>query len=339
MSEVIHNINLKEKAIEHDIPYSASIELLTKCNFRCEHCYIPQHNKEMEFNTVIDIIDQLKMLGVFEIMLTGGEIVLHKSFMDIVRYMRKLGIRVILFSNISLLTEEQVAELASLYITEISTSLFSVDDDINSSITKIKNSAKVVMDKALLIKKYNISLEIKVPVMKKNKDSFPKIKQFCDENGIKISHSVAITSRTNGDVTPHDYALCQEELSQFMEKNDKAARERIHVWNEMGENYLCDAVGNNLHVDVYGNVYPCISFPYKYGNIYMDSLSSIWYESKERRFLKGIKRKDLLECKICNYNNVCQRCPGLAYFEQNNLLGCSEWDKKISIWKKASNGF
>ena len=30
-------------AKENGAPYSAIIEIITKCNFNCEHCYIPEH--------------------------------------------------------------------------------------------------------------------------------------------------------------------------------------------------------------------------------------------------------------------------------------------------------
>lgn len=185
MSEFIHNGDLARKATKLNLPYSASIEIITKCNFKCEHCYIPEHTEEMSYSTIVSIVDQLKELGVFEIMLTGGEIVMHKEFMEVVKYIRKKGMRTILFSNISLLSEEQIRELAEIYITEISTSLFSLEDAINSSITKTMNSTKMVLDKVRLIKKYNIPLEIKVPVMKKTYVVFQRSSNFVSKTRLK----------------------------------------------------------------------------------------------------------------------------------------------------------
>ena len=49
------------------VPFSASIELTTMCNFRCEHCYIPSHSQELSYSQVIRFLDELKEMGVFEI--------------------------------------------------------------------------------------------------------------------------------------------------------------------------------------------------------------------------------------------------------------------------------
>ncbi|MDY5101805.1 MAG: radical SAM protein [Agathobacter sp.] len=339
MSEFIHDIDLEELATKKDMPYSASIEILTKCNFKCEHCYIPHHTEEMKYDVIINIVNQLKELGVVELMITGGEIALHKHFMDIVRYVRKLGIRLILFSNISLLNEDQIKVLSELYITEISTSLFSLNDKINSSITGVENSGEKVIENALLIRKYNIPLEIKVPIMKKNRKSYKEIEKFCDNNGIKITYTTAITSKTDGNCAPCEFALCQKELNEFILKNDPSSMEVTQNYSEICNDYVCKAVGSNLHIDVKGHVYPCISFPYVYGSILEDSLEEIWYKSNARKVLKNIRKGELTGCVQCDLNNVCLRCPGLAYSEQKSLLGCSILDKKLAISRKTGNSF
>lgn len=89
MKEIVETIDIQDMATQNDFPYSAIIEILTKCNFACEHCYLPEHTETMKYKDIVNIVDQLYALGVFEITLTGGEIVLHPLFMDIISYIRK----------------------------------------------------------------------------------------------------------------------------------------------------------------------------------------------------------------------------------------------------------
>ena len=329
MKEILDTINIQNMATQYNFPYSAIIEIITKCNFVCEHCYIPEHIEEMKYKQIINIIDQLYELGAFEITLTGGEIALHSSFMDIVSYIRKKGLSLVLMSNVSLFSESMIKELAKLHINSVSTTLFSMDNQINDSITKYTNSAETVLKNVLLLKKYGIKVDIKVPIMKKNYEGYSKIAYFCKNNNIPINYSVAITKRTNGDEKPLEFGLCQEELNKFINKNDPSSKHNCKEYEK--EEYLCKAVGRSMSIDVHGNVYPCNSFLYLYGNIFSNSLFDIWYNLPERKKLKQIKKKDLKKCIKCEMNTICTRCPGLAYSEIGNIYDCSKWSKKLAI--------
>ena len=329
MKEVTDTLNIQAMAIKDDFPYSATIEIITKCNFHCEHCYIPNHTEEMKYADVLDIIDQLYDLGVFEVVLTGGEIALHSSFMDIVRYIRKKGLSLVLMSNTSLFSEKMIKEIAELHVNSVSTTLFSMNDKINDSITKHYNSAEMVLKKVQLLRSYGINTDIKVPIMKKNWKDFRQILDFCESNNIGIDYSVTITKRTNGDEVPLIFGLCQEELNQFIDENDLKLKSIRKEYNR--DDYLCKAVGMNLALDVYGNVFPCNSFPYKYGNVFENSLYDIWYNRSERQKLKQIKKKDVEKCDGCKMNTICSRCPGLAFSENGGIYEGAEWNKKLAI--------
>lgn len=314
-----------EIAKKLNIPYSAMLEIITKCNFNCVHCYIPEHTKIMSTIIIYNLIDQLKELGVFEVTFTGGEIFLHKDILDIISYTRSKGIRVTLFSNISTINEKIVQKLSQMYITEISTTLFSMNEEINNHITQNGKSFELVMKNMMLIKKYGIPLEVKVPIMTDNINCYEEIKTFCNDNGFKFSYTTAITAQTNGNQETAKYRIRSEEVRKVVHEleNDFIVRQRT-------DDVLCPAVLNSLHIDVDGNVYPCISFPWNYGNVYNSSLSDIWYNSDNRRLLKEYKKRDLIQCEDCNVKEYCVRCPGLALTEDGNLLGCSSIDKALA---------
>jgi len=77
-----------------------------------------------------------------------------------------------------------------------------------------------------------------------------------------------------------------------------------------------------LAIDSEGNVYPCNSLYYKLGNIKEDTLESIW-NSENVKKIQNIMKIDLNECVDCHLKNLCNRCPGLAYLEDNDIYGCS----------------
>lgn len=73
----------------HDEPQLTHlhIEITSKCNERCIHCYIPHENKvhSMDSNLFYNIINQCKNMNLLHLTLTGGEPMLHDEFIDFCR--------------------------------------------------------------------------------------------------------------------------------------------------------------------------------------------------------------------------------------------------------------
>ncbi|MBU5593191.1 hypothetical protein KQI89_15690 [Clostridium sp. MSJ-4] len=67
-------VDLYQLAKDNNILNNATIELLTRCNWRCQHCYIPEHNNSgLSTNEWFNILHQLRAIGCFDILFTGGE--------------------------------------------------------------------------------------------------------------------------------------------------------------------------------------------------------------------------------------------------------------------------
>lgn len=58
--------------------------------------------------------------------------------LDVIREARKLGFSVILFTNISLLNEEIIQKLQELYISKISCTVFSLNEETHDFIVQKK---------------------------------------------------------------------------------------------------------------------------------------------------------------------------------------------------------
>jgi len=49
--------NIVQKAYNERIPLIATIEILTLCNLKCLHCYIPEHNNMgLEYEFIIHFL-------------------------------------------------------------------------------------------------------------------------------------------------------------------------------------------------------------------------------------------------------------------------------------------
>lgn len=89
------------------------IELTERCNSRCIHCYInqPEHDpvakaREMSTAFVQSILRQAADLGALTVRFTGGEPLLRDDFTELYLFARRLGLKVLIFTNARLVTEE-----------------------------------------------------------------------------------------------------------------------------------------------------------------------------------------------------------------------------------------
>ena len=95
------------------------IELTERCNNACLHCLINRPEKdaaarsrEMDTAFVKDLLRQAAGLGCLMVRFTGGEPLLREDFAELYLFARRLGLRVILFTNGRLITEELADLLA-----------------------------------------------------------------------------------------------------------------------------------------------------------------------------------------------------------------------------------
>jgi MoaA/NifB/PqqE/SkfB family radical SAM enzyme len=92
---------------------SFDLELTSRCNNNCRHCYInlpvddkQAQVKELTLKEIKHIAEQAVSLGAVWCLITGGEPLLRGDFFDIFLCLKKAGLLVSVFTNATLLTDE-----------------------------------------------------------------------------------------------------------------------------------------------------------------------------------------------------------------------------------------
>jgi len=132
-----------ERSIRDRIPLHGSIEVTSKCNLRCVHCYISEcdvQRPELTTSEFKGIIDQLEGEGCLWLLITGGEPLVRKDFREIYGYVKRCGIIPILFTNGTLITDE-VADLLALEPPNlVEVSLYGATEKTYDSVTQVHGS-------------------------------------------------------------------------------------------------------------------------------------------------------------------------------------------------------
>lgn len=304
-------------AREKRIPASVTIELCTVCNLKCKHCYITEHNN---FGLPLDILQnlflQLREMGTFELVFTGGEILLRPDFFEILEMARKLGFDVILFSNATLVTSEIAKKLGKLYINMFSTSVYSLKDKVHDQITCVPGSLKKTLKGIELLKENGVNVEVKSMICKDNYQEIDNMADFCKKNGYAFVPSPFLFPKNDGDNSPVMMRLSEKELIEVMPKiNEYISFEKK---DKNLDDFMCESVQNSFGIEVSGVVNPCNTMSFPIGNILETKVNEIW-KSRKMVEIQNMRFSDLQECRHCPSSSSCIRCAGIALKETGDF--------------------
>ena len=318
-------------AYENENLMSVMIEVTSLCNWMCEHCYVSDsfHDK-YNLDNLRQLFVKFREKGVNEIVLIGGEIFVKEDIFEIITLARNMFFNVVLESNISLLDKEKIKILSELYISEVSCTVFSLDEKIHDSITGIKGSLNQVLKNLEILKQYNIYTVVKTPLMRKNKYHFRNIHKYCLERGFTYKVKVDLFPKRNGE-TLESLILPSNDIKDIIDEVDKINTNYFGTCNL--DNYPCLNTRISLFLDSQGEVYPCVNYRQPIGNIFFDKLDDIWINPK-RIEIANLKYKDLKECISCDNLNKCVPCPGVSHMESGNILSCTKGSLRMANWRK-----
>ncbi len=295
------------------------IELLTKCNERCIHCYIPhsQKNTEISFDLMMDVLEQCKSMGVLTVVFSGGEPMLHPNFCDFLKKAKDLDINVTVLSNLTIMSERILECLKYRHPTGVNVSVYSMDEKIHDSITTVVGSHKRTISNILTLIENDIPVKINCPIMAQNKDSFVDVIKWAEQHNIVVipDHLIMAQSDRNTDVLKN--RIDRDDLYQIVSTivNSKGIFRSINdVDNKMNEcetddDVVCGVGITMLCMISSGDVYPCVGWKkYLCGNLNKQSLSDIWNKSTELQYLRKLRFKDFKQCKGCKDKNYCAMC-------------------------------
>ena len=97
-------------------PISVFWEIASACNLRCRHCYHAsgdQKSNDLTETECFDLIKELAGLGVYKLIIGGGEPFIRSDFVNIVELADGLGMSIVVATNGTLLNENTCRRLRS----------------------------------------------------------------------------------------------------------------------------------------------------------------------------------------------------------------------------------
>lgn len=300
------------------------IELTSKCNERCVHCYIPHENKNTDIPDELfySVLEQCKNMNLLSLTLSGGEPMSHPHFADFLRKAKEYDFSVSILSNLTLLNDEILKEMKENRLCSVQVSLYSMRPEIHDKITTVPGSFEKTMNSILKLVENDIPLQLSCPIMKENKDDLFAVQDFGNKLKVKVATDWTIMAHydhTTGNLT-HRISIDETKTlirgmiehspsyQNMLLKSDFFENKKAETqWNP--DDMLCGVGVSSCCMVANGNVYPCPGWQgYVMGNLYKNSLKEIWEDSPQTQWLRNIRKKDFPKCADCEDSMFCALC-------------------------------
>ncbi len=314
-----------------------------RCNLKCVHCYSQSQNIEYpnELNTkeAKAMLDGLAEYGAPVILFSGGEPLMRKDLMELIIYARDKGLRAVISTNGTLITEEKAEELKKFGLSYVGISLDGLRET-NDKFRGIEGAFDDALQGIRNCQKVGIKVGLRFPINKTNLKDIPGIFKLIEADNIPrvcfyhlvysgrgsrlieedLSHEETrnvvdlIIDKTK---EVHDRGKKIEVLTvdnhadgpyvylRLLKEDPKRAAEVLELlkWNEgnsSGKGLACVSWDGAVHADQFWR-------QYTFGNVRERKFSEIWEDTSNPLMakLKDKKHHVTGRCSKCKWLDIC----------------------------------
>jgi radical SAM protein with 4Fe4S-binding SPASM domain len=317
---------LHQKGESQRLLLSASIELTERCNLRCRHCWINlpagdrgARQRELKLDQWKRILDELAAMGCLWLLLTGGEILIHRDFQEIYRYAKKLGMIISLFTNGTLISPELADFLQEWPPFLVEITVYGRTQATYEAVTGVPGSYEKCLTGIELLRARKINLDLKTVVMTLNAHELWDLQTWARDLGARFRFDAVLSPRLDGGKAPNEFQLSPEQVVEL----DVRDRRRRQGWQEFvgqlegpansDRLYFCGAGISSLHIDPYANLSICIMSRRETFNLFQAPLQEAF-----QKFIPALREQKPREdypCNHCEVRAFCDQCTAWSQLE------------------------
>jgi radical SAM protein with 4Fe4S-binding SPASM domain len=320
------------------------IELTERCNNNCLHCCInlPIEDlaaKERELKTaeIKNILKEAVELGCMSVRFTGGEPLLRKDFKELYVFARRSGLKVLIFTNATLITPDLADLLTHIPpLEKMEVTVYGMKKSSYEGVTRTPGSFEAAWRGIDLLLEKNIPFVVKGAFLPPNKEEIDEFVRWAknipwmedkppayamffdlrcrreiernqDIRGLRLSPDEGLKILTRN----KDNYL--KEMKEFCSKFMRPSGDKL---------FSCGSGVGGGCVDAYGNFQPCMMlrhpdcvYDLKNGSL-KDALENFFLKIREK---KAENPEYLAKCAKCFLKGLCEQCPAKSWSEHGTL--------------------
>lgn len=317
--------------------------LIRRCNLACKHCYSISADHdfpgELATDEVFRVMDDLKAFSVPVLILSGGEPLLRPDIFDIARRAKAMGFYTGLSSNGTLITEQNVRDIAGVGFDYVGISIDGMRDT-HDRFRRMPGAFEASLRGVRLCRENDIKVGLRFTMTQDNARELPQLLDLAEREGVEKFYLSHLNYAGRGDRNRKDdvflettrwamdllFDTCLRGLrsgnpKEFVTGNNDADGVYLLHW---AKRHFPDRVqdlrarlaqwgGNSsgvniANIDNLGNVHPdTFWWHYSLGNVRERPFSAIWADTSDPIMagLKAHPRSIKGRCGQCGFFDIC----------------------------------
>ena len=342
----IASLPLWEVMRQKRMPVSFDLEITTRCNNDCGHCYIntPAGDRralraELTVEEIDRIVGEAVDLGAVWCLVTGGEPLLRDDFEEIYLLLRRKGLLVSVFTNACLVSDRHIRLFAAYPPRNVEVTVYGVSRETYEGVSRRPGSYEAFRRGLSRLEDAGIKVRLKAMAIRSTLREMDAIDAFCREHTKDYSRfDTQLHLRYDRDEARNALIraerLSPDEAARIESRDEERCaamrvhRDRFIIPAEQLEHsrrlFRCRAGEKSFTVGHDGLLRPCSSLhhPDCVYDLRRGSLREAWYEFVPRIWQMTTARTEFIDgCGVCPYVNLCLWCPAHAYLETGALDG------------------
>lgn len=321
----------RDEWVEARKPFSVLFELTPHCNMNCIHCYL-QHmhgQHELSFQEIAAILDILYEKGILFLVLTGGEILTWKDFLDIYLYAKRKGFLIEPFSNGLAFTDEIIDVLKRYPPLYIDITLYGSCEETYAQVTRVKGAFQKVVDNCRKLKDAHINLSLRSPIMEEAESEMHAMKEVASSIGAPFVCSFEMILTINRDTAPQNHQVklstgLKYESDNYYDQVKRGSRKDEPVDQKLIQGmthdhvFSCNVGLNGFVIDYRGYMCPCMKLKHRGVPLLGNDFDAIWKSFAEDGEMQA---SNSYKCRSCKARYFCDVCPA----EMDLMFGDNEY--------------
>ena len=324
-SELKHSI-IKE-ASKINTPVLGEFELTSRCNFKCKMCYVHQEQQELTTTQWKMIFKRAIDEGLMFALLTGGEAMLRKDFVELYEYLFDYGVKITVFSNGSLISDDIVKCFSKRPPEMVAITIYGATPNTYKKVARKTKGLEQLTEGIKKLQEHYINISLRTLPLKDIYDELDDIISYAKERKLILSYVNYLANDGNEYIDRN--RLQAEQLLDFenrirdafnLHDNEQIAREDC--------TYDCAALRSGYYINHLGEMQACaLAYEPKKSVIVNDFL-----ETFQSLGITMTKLNNKKKCKRCKLHSDCPICYAKRLYETEK--GCNSYLKEYATKKR-----
>ncbi|GHU72740.1 hypothetical protein AGMMS49992_09330 [Clostridia bacterium] len=185
---------LRDYSIINHIPSKGTFELTARCSLKCKMCLmrldpdqLPAYGRELTAAEWIRLGEMAFNAGTLDLLLTGGEPMLHPGFVEIYTALSDMGFLLRVFTNATLVTDEIAALFEERPPQDVEVSIYGASSETYGRIAQWPDGFNRMAAGVERLRAVVPSMRMKTTIIRDNAGDFEAMREFAHSRNLPLS--------------------------------------------------------------------------------------------------------------------------------------------------------